>query len=168
MRALALSGCARSITVVAASNRSSIVAGERFFPVGWIGRLKDALRRTRDGLAGIETLAAQRRPLDAAFWDELEEILISADFGVATTEKILGSLKDVAHKEMWTTSDLVIARFKRDVANFLTLPNESHLDSKPAVMLIVGVNGSGKTTTIGKLAARFRKDGKRVLLVAAD
>ncbi len=90
-------------------------------PVGWIGRLKDALRRTRDGLAGVDALAARARPLDAAFWDELEEILISADFGVATTEKILGGLKDVAHKEMWATSDLVIARFKRDVANFLTL-----------------------------------------------
>jgi fused signal recognition particle receptor len=136
--------------------------------VGWIGRLKDALKRTRDSLAGVETLAAQRRPLDSAFWDEFEEILIAADFGVPTTEKILGGLKDVAHKEMWTTSDLVIARFKRDVANFLTLPNALDFSAKPAIILIVGVNGSGKTTTIGKLAARFQKEGKRVMLVAAD
>ena len=136
--------------------------------MGWIGRLKDALKRTREGLAGVDRLAAERRPLDAAFWDELEEILISADFGVVTTEKILGGLKDVAHKEMWATSDLVIARFKRDVANFLTLPSDLQLDAKPSVILVVGVNGSGKTTTIGKLATRFRKDGKRVLLVAAD
>jgi fused signal recognition particle receptor len=136
--------------------------------VGWIGRLKDALKRTREGLAGVDKLAAERRPLDAEFWDELEEILISADFGVVTSQKILDGLKDVAHKEMWTTSDLVIARFKRDVASFLTLPTELRLDPKPSVILVVGVNGSGKTTTIGKLATRFRKDGKRVLLVAAD
>ncbi len=100
--------------------------------MGWIGRLKDVLRRTRDGLAGVEILAAARRPLDAAFWDELEEILISADFGVATTEKILDGLKEVAHKEMWATSDLVIARFKRDVANFLALPSALRLDAKPS------------------------------------
>jgi fused signal recognition particle receptor len=136
--------------------------------VGWIGRLKDALKRTREGLAGVDKLAAERRPLDAEFWDELEEILIAADFGFATTEKILDGLKDVAHKEMWATSDLVIARFKRDVASFLTLGSELRLDANPSVILIVGVNGSGKTTTIGKLATRFRKDGKRVLLVAAD
>jgi fused signal recognition particle receptor len=136
--------------------------------VGWLGRLKDALRRTRESLAGVETLATARRPLDAAFWEELEEILIAADFGVPTTEKIVAGLKDVAHKELWGTSDLVIARFKRDVANFLTLPAELHLEARPSVILVVGVNGSGKTTTIGKLATLFRREGKRVLLVAAD
>jgi len=136
--------------------------------VGWLGRLKDALKRTRENLAGVETLAIARRPLDRDFWDELEEILIAADFGVPTTEKILDGLKDVAHKELWSTSDLVIARFKRDVANFLTLPGALKLDAKPSVILIVGVNGSGKTTTIGKLASRLRREGKRVLLVAAD
>ena len=136
--------------------------------MGWLGRLKDALKRTREGLAGVETLATARRPLDREFWDELEEILISADFGVPTTEKILDGLKDVAHKELWATSDLVIARFKRDVANFLTLPSALNVEGKPSVVLVVGVNGSGKTTTIGKLAARLRHEGKRVLLVAAD
>jgi fused signal recognition particle receptor len=136
--------------------------------VGWLGRLKDALKKTRDSLAGVEALAVERRPLDREFWEELEEILIAADFGVPTTEKILNGLKDVAHKELWSTSDLVIARFKRDVANFLTLPAALDLSARPSVILIVGVNGSGKTTTIGKLATRFTREGKRVLLVAAD
>ena len=136
--------------------------------MGWLGRLKDALKKTRETLVGVETLAAQRRPLDSDFWDELEEILISADFGVPTTEKILAGLKDVAHKELWGTSDLVIARFKRDVANFLTLPGLLDASAKPSVILVVGVNGSGKTTTIGKLAAALRNERKRVLLVAAD
>ena len=136
--------------------------------MGWLGRLKDALKKTRDSLAGVEALAVQRRPLDREFWEELEEILIAADFGVPTTEKILDGLKDVAHKELWGTSDLVIARFKRDVANFLTLPAALDLTANPSVILVVGVNGSGKTTTIGKLATRFVREGKRVLLVAAD
>ncbi len=136
--------------------------------MGWLGRLKDALKKTREALVGVEALAAQRRPLDREFWEELEEILIAADFGVPTTEKIVAGLKDVAHKELWGTSDLVIARFKRDVAHFLTLPGLLDLSAKPSVMLIVGVNGSGKTTTIGKLAAAMANEGKRVLLVAAD
>ncbi|MGH7659885.1 MAG: signal recognition particle-docking protein FtsY [Vulcanimicrobiaceae bacterium] len=134
----------------------------------WLGRLKDALKKTRETLVGVETLAAQRRPLDSEFWNELEEILISADFGVPTTEKILDGLKDVAHKELWATSDLVIARFKRDVANFLNLPGLLDVSAKPSVILVVGVNGSGKTTTIGKLAAALRNERKRVMLVAAD
>ncbi|MBV8074088.1 MAG: signal recognition particle-docking protein FtsY, partial [Candidatus Eremiobacteraeota bacterium] len=88
---------------------------------------------------------------------------------VPTTEKILDGLKDVAHKELWSTSDLVVNRFKRDVANFMTLgDSDLRLDGKPAVILVVGVNGSGKTTTIGKLAAFLRERKKRVLLVAAD
>ena len=136
--------------------------------MGWLGRLKDALKRTRDSLAGVEALAAARRPLDREFWEELEEILIAADFGVPTTEKILAGLKDVAYKELWATSDLVIARFKRDVANFLALPAALNLEAHPSVILVVGVNGSGKTTTTGKLAAQFAREGKRVLLVAAD
>ena len=137
--------------------------------MSWLGRLKDALQKTRASLAEVETLAAERRPLDRAFWEELEEILIAADFGVPTTEKIVAGLKDIAHTELWGTSDLVVARFKRDVASFLTLPGgKLELDAKPAVVLVVGVNGSGKTTTIGKLATALRGQRKRVLLVAAD
>ena len=136
--------------------------------MGWVGRLKDALKKTRETLVGVESLAAQRRPLDREFWDELEEILISADFGVPTTEKIVAGLKEVAHKELWGTSDLVIGRFKRDVANFMTLPGSLNTSANPSVILVVGVNGSGKTTTIGKLAAALKSERKRVLLVAAD
>ena len=136
--------------------------------MGWLGRLKDALKKTRETLVGVESLAAERRPLDDAFWDELEEILLSADFGVPTTEKILGGLRTAAHQELWGTSDLVIARFKRDVASFLTLPGLLDVSAKPSVILVVGVNGSGKTTTIGKLAAALVHERKRVLLIAAD
>src|SRR5258708_35853537 len=98
-------------------------------------------------------MALARRPLDASFWEEFEEILIGADFGVPTTAKIVSALQGVAKQDRYQTSDQVIARFKRDVKNFLTLPQMSlDLTHPPRVILIVGVTGSGKTTTIGKLA----------------
>jgi fused signal recognition particle receptor len=137
--------------------------------VSWFNKLKDSLSRSRDSLLGLETMALARRPLDAEFWDEFEEILIGADFGVPTTEKIVDALKGVAKQDRYATSDQVIARFKRDVKNFLTLPQMGlDLARKPAVVLIVGVNGSGKTTTIGKLAVAMKRNRRKVLLIAAD
>jgi fused signal recognition particle receptor len=137
--------------------------------MAWFNRLKESLSRSRDSLLGLETMALARRPLDADFWDEFEEILIGADFGVPTTDKIVDALKGVAKQDRYQSSDQVIARFKRDVKNFLTLPAMGlDLERKPAVVLIVGVNGSGKTTTIGKLAVAMRRNRRKVLLVAAD
>ncbi len=137
--------------------------------MSWFNKLKESLARSRDSLLGLETMALARRPLDASFWDDFEEILIGADFGVPTTEKIVEALKVVAKQDRYASSDQVIARFKRDVKNFLTLPNMSlDLERKPSVVLIVGVNGSGKTTTIGKLALAMRRNRRKVLLVAAD
>ena len=137
--------------------------------MSWFAKLKASLSRSRDSLAQLETMALAKRPVDAELWDDFEEILISADFGVPTTEKIIEALKVVAKQDRYVSSDQVVARFKRDVQNFLTLPNATlQLDAKPAVVLVVGVNGSGKTTTIGKLATALRKSRKRVLVVAAD
>jgi len=137
--------------------------------VSWLSRLRASFGKARETLAGVQHLGRERRPIDAALWDELEEQLILADFGVPTSEKILGGLKTVAKQEAWKTSDQVVARFRKDVERFLTLPNAGlALDASPAVVLVVGVNGSGKTTTIGKLATALRAKKKRVLLVAAD
>ncbi len=137
--------------------------------MSWFGKLRESLGFSRKSLAAIEVLANARRPLDHAFWDELEEILIAADFGVPTAEKILTGLQTVARAELWERSDAVVGRFREDVRDFLTLPNVGlDLRSKPAVVLVVGVNGSGKTTTIGKLAKLLRAERKRVMVVAAD
>jgi len=137
--------------------------------MSWFSKLRDSLFKSRAALSRVEELARERRPLDAAFWEELEETLIAADFGVETTEKILESLQDVARKEFWRTSDQAITRFRTDVAAFMTRPGQRlQLAGKPAVVLVVGVNGSGKTTSIGKLAARLVREGKKVLLVAGD
>jgi fused signal recognition particle receptor len=137
--------------------------------MSWFNKLKASVTRSRDALLGLETMALAKRPLDAEFWEEFEEILLAADFGFATADKIVTSLKGVAKQDRYETSDQVIARFKRDVKNFLTLPNMGlSLDRKPSVILIVGVNGSGKTTTIGKLATAMKRNKRKVLLVAAD
>ena len=138
--------------------------------MGWFSKLKTALTKTRQAFGGeLEEMALARRPVDEALWDDLEELLIAADFGVPTTAKIVDALRVVAKQDRYETSDQVVSRFRRDVQNFLTLPTmQLDLSRKPAVMLIVGVNGSGKTTTIGKLAALLRAQRKRVLVVAAD
>jgi fused signal recognition particle receptor len=138
--------------------------------VSWFAKLKTALTRTREAFGGeLEELALQKRPVDDALWDDLEELLVQADFGVPTTAKIVDALRVVAKQDRYQSSDQVVARFRRDVQNFLTLPNMGlDLARKPAIVLVVGVNGSGKTTTIGKLATTLRQQRKRVLLVAAD
>ncbi|MGP6159142.1 MAG: signal recognition particle-docking protein FtsY [Vulcanimicrobiaceae bacterium] len=137
--------------------------------MSWLTKLKGALGRSRESLSGVQTLAEARRPLDSEFWTELEEIMIAADFGVPTTDKIVDALRLVAGEELWRRSDQVIGRFKSDVEAFLTLPDQAlALRSKPAVVLVVGVNGSGKTTTIGKLGRLLSWQGKRVMFVAAD
>ncbi len=135
----------------------------------WIAKLRASFGKARDTLSGVQALGRARRPITPELWEEFDDLLLLADFGVPTTEKIVGGLKTVAKQELWTTSDQIVARFRQDVERFLTLPNpELDLTRRPAVLLIAGVNGSGKTTTIGKLAIRLRTQGKRVLLVAAD
>jgi fused signal recognition particle receptor len=137
--------------------------------MSWLSRLRSSLGRARESFSAVTRLGRPERPLTPEFWDELEETLILADFGVPATQKIITGLQTVAKQEEWKTADQPIARFRKDVERFLTLPNETlQLQQHPAVILIVGVNGSGKTTTIGKLARRLQKDGKRVVLVAAD
>ena len=137
--------------------------------MSWLSRLRSSLGRARESFAAVTRLGRPERPLTPEFWDELEETLILADFGVPATQKIVTGLQTVARQEEWKTADRPVARFRKDVERFLTLPGEAlRLDQKPAVMLIVGVNGSGKTTTIGKLATRLQRERKRVLLVAAD
>jgi fused signal recognition particle receptor len=138
--------------------------------VSWFQRLRASLGKARDTFTAVQNLGRARKPITPEFWDDLEDLLIMGDFGVPTTAKIIEGLKTVAKQEAWSTTDQVIARFHRDVERFLTLSNaELQVDGeRPCVILVVGVNGSGKTTTIGKLATRLREDGRRVLLVAGD
>ena len=135
----------------------------------WFDRLRASLGKARETFAGVQRLGKPGRPLDAEFWEELEDSLILADVGVPTSQKILSGLQTVAKQEAWKTTDQAVARFRKDVERFLTLPDaELNVAAKPSIVLVVGVNGSGKTTTIGKLATKLRSQGKRVTLVAGD
>jgi fused signal recognition particle receptor len=133
-------------------------------PKGWLARLRASLTSTREALSTrLDALLAA--PLDEAFFDGLEEILIEADLGAALAADLVGRVRrDPAAR----TADGVRARLAAALRDVLGPPRDLRLDPPPAVLLILGVNGSGKTTTIGKLARRFRAEGKRVILAAAD
>lgn len=137
---------------------------------GWLGRLKKGLGRSSAKIAdGITGLFTARR-LDKAELDKLEEILIAADIGVSVSSRLVASLgKAKMGKD--TTPDEVRAHLARDIAAILApVAKPLAVDSarKPHVVLVCGVNGSGKTTTVGKLAGRFREQGLKALIAAGD
>jgi len=101
-------------------------------------------------------------------WDELEELLIQADVGVETTLDVINACMDKVAKLGLTRTEQLFDLVKEELINLLDQPIEPDLSRKPTVIMIVGVNGSGKTTSIAKLAARYKAMGKKVLLVAGD
>jgi len=140
---------------------------------GFFARMARGLTRSRAGLGDrLTEAAAGRREIDAAFLDEVEEILVTADLGVATATRLMDAVRDEIRytrlkdpARMWEilrNSLYATLRRAEDAAPPL------HTDLKPSIFLMVGVNGVGKTTTIGKLAARYRGEGKRVILSASD
>lgn len=136
----------------------------------WLSAFREGLTKTRNNLEGHLNALLGRQLVDDEFWNGLEESLIGADFGVSTTEKIVGQLKIAAQQQNLKVAADVIRVFKADVAEYVKHPKMEPIQRqrKPHVVLVVGVNGSGKTTTIGKLAAQERQRGHSVLLVAAD
>ena len=138
--------------------------------MSFLSSLRAGLAKTREQLAGHWNALIGRQMVDDAFWEELEETLIAADFGVATTEKIVGQLRVAAQQQDLRAANDVIRVFRADVADYLKHPSmaPNPLRSKPHVVLVVGVNGSGKTTTIGKLAAQERSNGRSVMVIAGD
>jgi fused signal recognition particle receptor len=137
---------------------------------GWADRLKQGLERSRQAIGqGLDGLLALGRPVDEAMLEELEELLIAADLGAADAEEIVGRVRSEAKRTGALTSQDVRALLRRLLEEALAgsaAPLE--LTAKPSVMLMLGVNGAGKTTSTGKLAASLRRSGKSVLLAAAD
>ena len=137
--------------------------------MGFFDKLKESLAKTRKGLIGkIEDVFVGRK-IDESTLEDLEEVLIISDVGARATEEIINALKEQVKKGETKDFDSVRELLKREMVTMLD--NASPLvtqGSKPIVILTVGVNGVGKTTTIGKLASRFRTQGKSVLLAAAD
>jgi len=138
---------------------------------GFLDKLKKGLSKTRENTIGkIEALVKSSKKLDDDFWEELEEILIQADVGVNTTIELVDNIKKAAKKQKMHDSSEVLELIKDEVRKLLEY-NDVPLnipDGELAVILVVGVNGAGKTTSIAKLAYRFHEEGKKVLLGAAD
>ncbi|WP_314730091.1 signal recognition particle-docking protein FtsY [Peptostreptococcus stomatis] len=133
-------------------------------------RLLAGLSKTKDNITGrIDSLLKSYTKIDEDLLEELEEILITADVGVTTTMEIIDRLRDMI-KERGVKDPLEVRDLLKEiVASILKEGNSGlDLDPGPAVIVMVGVNGVGKTTTIGKLAQRYKKDGKKVMLAAAD
>jgi len=137
---------------------------------GWLGRLKAGLARSSQKITSGITDVVTKRKLDDAALEELEEILIQGDLGVATAARLSGSLAKTRFDQE-VDPDEVKGALADEVATILEpVAKPLIVDStrKPHVVLICGVNGSGKTTTIGKLAKQFRDEGRSVLLAAGD
>ena len=138
--------------------------------MGIFARLLAGLSKTKDNITGrIDSLLKSYTKIDEELLEDLEEILITADVGVTTTMEIIDRLRDMI-KERGVKDPLEVRDLLKEIVASILKEGNSELDINPgpAVIVMVGVNGVGKTTTIGKLAQRYKKDGKKVMLAAAD
>lgn len=140
-------------------------------------RFYKAIEKTRDSINNrLDTIFENRKQIDEAFLDELEEMLISTDIGVATTMQILDAVRRGVSRQEINDLDALKRAIKKELLDILHHSEERgvadetkySLDIKPYVLMVVGVNGVGKTTTIGKLANRIKDEGNGVLICAAD
>ena len=135
-------------------------------------RIKEAVKKTQENFTEqIQDLVQGKKEIDAGMLDELEAIMIGADIGVATTNDILRSIRDQMSRKTLENPEQLRGAIKEELRKILNVnyrPPKEVAEGNPFVIVMVGVNGVGKTTTIGKLAQRFKKDGKKVVICAAD
>lgn len=137
--------------------------------MGLFSRINKGLKKTRDSMAGaIDSVLRGHTEIDDSFYDELEEILVTGDVGVVTAAKITEELREKVRKNNLRRTEDVRNAIKDIVAELLEGGQEMNMVTIPTIILIIGVNGVGKTTTIGKMADRYRKEGKKVIVGAAD
>lgn len=137
--------------------------------MGFFSKISQGLKKTRDSLMGnMKSMLHSFTKIDEELFEELEEILIMGDVGAATAGRICEELRKKVKERGETDPEAIRSLLEETVADMLRGGQELVLNTKPSVILVIGVNGVGKTTTIGKLAARFKGEGKRVVLGAAD
>ena len=137
--------------------------------MGFFSKLNKGLKKTRDSMSGaINSALYGKNEIDDEFYDDLEEILIMADVGVTTSQEIVSRLRDAVFKKNLHKAKDVKKEIKEIVAGLLSGGEEVDMITVPSVILVIGVNGVGKTTSIGKMASYFKADGKKVILGAAD
>ena len=138
--------------------------------MGFFDKLKQGLGKTKSSInEKINNVFSVFRKVDEELLDELEEVLIMSDIGVETSVKIIDNLRERIKKEKIEDEENVKKALRDEMKKILDSQDISlNLNTKPSVILVVGVNGVGKTTSIGKIANRLKKDGKKVVLAAAD
>ncbi len=138
--------------------------------MGFFEKLKNGMNKTKTSFdEKINNVFSSFRKVDEDFLDELEEILIMSDIGMDTSVKIINNLRNRLKKEKIQDESDVKQALREEMQKILDITDNSlHLNTKPSVILVVGVNGVGKTTSIGKIANRLVKDGKKVVIAAAD
>lgn len=138
--------------------------------MGFFDKLKQGLSKTKNSFdEKLNNVFSNFRKVDEELLEELEEALIMSDVGVETSTKIISNLRDRIKKEKIEDEEGVKNALRNEIQQVLDeVDNSLHLTTKPSVILVVGVNGVGKTTSIGKIANRLKQDGKKVVIAAAD
>lgn len=137
---------------------------------GFFARLKAGLTKTRDSIkSGFDSIFSGFSSIDDDFYEELEEILIMADLGVNTTEKIIDSLKEKVKENKIKEPSECKALLIESIKEIMHVDESAYdFEDKKSIVLVIGVNGVGKTTSVGKLAGQFKAKGKKVIMAAAD
>ncbi|MBQ8356464.1 MAG: signal recognition particle-docking protein FtsY [Clostridia bacterium] len=137
--------------------------------MGFLAKLREGLAKTKNAIFGrIDALLKHFVKVDEDLLDELEELLITADVGVNTTEEILDRLREEIKEGRLKEPEQIKGVLKVIIEELIGEGEPLHLDTTPSVILIIGVNGAGKTTSIGKISKRLKKAGKKVVVAAAD
>ncbi len=138
--------------------------------MGLLDRLKQSLSKTRDMLADRVAGVLKRRAIDESVFEELEEVLLAADVGIATCDSLLSRLRLEAKRQRLESADQLLPLLRAAIAELLggDAAPLAQADDGPTVILVVGVNGAGKTTLVGKLAHMYVAKGKKVLIAAGD
>ena len=137
--------------------------------MGFFEKLKNGLTKTRENIARSFDNVFTPNEIDDDFYEELEEILIMSDIGVSTTGNIIEELKSKVKAQHIKTTDACRKVLMDSIKEQMTVPEDAYdFEKGKAVILVIGVNGVGKTTSIGKLAAIYKKEGKKVMMAAAD
>ncbi|XOQ49218.1 MAG: signal recognition particle-docking protein FtsY [Eubacteriales bacterium] len=137
--------------------------------MGFFSKIKEGLKKTREKMSSsVESMLHSFTTIDESLFEELEELLVMGDVGVPTAEHICQELRKKVKEKGVTDPNEIMGMLRETVAEMLRGGEELQIGTKPSVILVIGVNGVGKTTTIGKIASRLTKDGKKVILGAAD
>ncbi|MFQ8599752.1 MAG: signal recognition particle-docking protein FtsY [Oscillospiraceae bacterium] len=137
--------------------------------MGFFDKLKQGLKKTKDSMMKqVDNMVKSFRKIDEEFFEELEDVLIMSDVGAQTAHKICEELADRVKSRKVEDPEEITGMLKELLMELMSGAEELRLRTKPSVILVIGVNGVGKTTSIGKMAARLREQGKSVILGAAD